>query len=186
MSYRLIVIAFLFFSAQCYCQNIYKGRLVSGLTGKPIRSGLIDLNGKLLSDTDTLGYFAIELDSATNITLGFSTTEVGNFSIANLHFKKNETLLITFEPECTYSSQKDIARDSIKLLMSFGAFSPLLTKKDHAFEKKYNLLYYGYGDCSGGIVTDCIEVYNKAISKYLDKKYGRKWRKEVNKGVLGL
>ena len=70
--------------------------------------------------------------------------------------------------------------------MIFNAFSPPLESKDKLFEKKYKVMYHGCGDGCTGIITDCIETYNKSIGDYLDKKYGKVWRKEVNKDVLGL
>jgi hypothetical protein len=186
MDRLLISLCLLIFSNICFSQKLYKGRAVSALTGSGLKGALIERSGKLVADTDSLGYFSLELDSTNNIALDFSTIEVGNISIGGLHFKKDEVLLISLLPDCLYSSSKDRKQDEIKLLMAFTAFSPQLTKSDRAFEKKYKLQYYGYGEGCTGIVVDCIETYNKAIAAFLDKKYGKSWRKEVNKGVTGL
>lgn len=139
-----------------------------------------------MADTDSLGYFTLELDSTNNIALDFSATEVGNIGIGGLHFKKDEVLQISLMPDCLYSSSNDIKQGKIKLLMAFTAFGPQLTKRDLAFEKKYRLQYYGYGEGCTGIVEDCMTTYNKAVAAFLDKKYGKSWRKEVHKGVPGL
>jgi hypothetical protein len=182
----LFISVFLYHWSFCFSQTIFKGRLVSALTGKPVKSALIEKDGKLIADTDSLGYFSLDIDSATNIELSFSTTELGSFSISGLHFKMNEVLLISFKPDCNHSPQKDIKEKKIKLLMISNAFSPPLDSKDKLFEKKYKVVYHGCGDGCTGIITDCIEMYNKVIGEFLDKKYGKAWRKEVNKEVLGL
>lgn len=182
----LIILICLLYSVNSYSQNLYKGRLISSLTRKPIHSGYIELNGKLVASSDTSGYFTIELDSANNIALIIWSSEIGWVVVDNLHFKKNEAIVILLNPDCLYSFEKDIKENKLKLLITFGAFSKPLTEADHAFEKKYSLIYSGYGSDAGGVVTDCIETYNHSIGLYLDKKYGNRWRQEVNKNVTGL
>lgn len=186
MNRKIIFLGLLVLSNLCFSQNTYRGRAVSALTGRGLKGAMIEVSGKLVGDTDSLGYFVLELDSANNIALDFSTLEVGNIGIGGLHFKKGEVLEISLMPDCLYSSSKDIKQGKIKFLMAFNAFSPQLTKRDLAFEKKYKVEYYGYGEGCTGIVMDCMETYNKAAAAFLDKKYGKSWRKEVNKGVPGL
>ena len=167
-------------------QNLYKGKLISGLTGKAIKSGYIEFNDKLLATTDTLGNFTIELDSANNISLIFYSEETGWIAIDSLQFNKNEILIITLVPECLNSAEQDIKEEKIKLFRAAGAFGPSPTKADYAFEKKYKVSYHGDGGCTNAIALDCLETYNRIVGIYLDKKYGPKWRKEVSKSVHGL
>jgi hypothetical protein len=182
----VILISVLFVSLLCCSQDLYRGRLVSALTGKPIRSGYIEMNDKIIADTDTLGFFTIKLDSPDKVALAIYASEVGWIAVEGLQFKANETLVIPLTPECLYSAQSDIEEGKIKLLLIFNAFSSPLSKQDLFFEKKYKLTYYGYGEGCTGILTDCIDFYNNAIGKFLDKKYGKKWRGEVNREVSGL
>ncbi len=182
----ILVFLSLLLSETDYAQIAYKGKLISSLSGKPVKGALIEKDGQIVAGSDSLGFFAFESDSASNVELTFETVEVGNISISGLRFRKDEVLLISLEPTCQFSHEKDIANRKPKMLMVFNAFSPRLTKKDHAFEKKYHLTYWGYGDGCTGIVTDCIDTYNRAVGLYLDKKYGKKWRKEVNSDVSGL
>ncbi len=186
MRSALIILACLLLCVSSNSQNLYKGKLISGLTGKPIRSGYIEFKDKILATTDTLGNFTIELDSANNIALIFYSAEVGWTAIDNLQFNKNDILVITLLPECLNSAEKDIKANKIKLFRAAGAFSSLPAKTDHDFEKKYKIIYYGDGGCTNSIAIDCLETYNHTIGIYLDKKYGTKWRKEVSKGVYGL
>ena len=181
-----ILISVLFGSLLCSSQDLYKGKLVSALTGKPIRSGYIEMNNNLVAATDTLGFFTIKLDTPGKVAFVVYASEVGWMAVNDLQFKVNETLVIPLTPDCLYSAQSDIEEGKIKLLLVFNAFSPPLSEQDLLFEKKYNLSYYGYGEGCTGIVTDCIDTYNMAIGKFLDKKYGKKWRKEISRRVTGL
>jgi hypothetical protein len=169
-----------------HSQTLYKGRLVSGLTDRPIKSGYIQFNERLLASTDSLGYFTIELDSSKNIALIFYSPEVRWVAIDNLQFHTNEIKVITLFPECFYSAEKDIKENNVKLFRAAGPFSILPTKADNKFEKKYNVTYYGDGGDIDALATDCIETYNHKIAIYLDKKYGKTWRKKVSKGVYIL
>ena len=167
-------------------QPLYKGKLVSGLTGKPIKGAYIEFNSVLLGDTDSTGAFTIALDIANDIPLIFYSPEIGWIVKENLNFYKDSIALITLTPECEYSAEKDIQEEKFKLFIASGPFSPSLTKADYKFEKKYAVNYYGDGDCTSAIATDCLYMYNQTIFTYLDKKYGKNWRKKVNKNVYGL
>ncbi|HVF98097.1 MAG TPA: hypothetical protein VM871_12280, partial [Flavisolibacter sp.] len=162
MNRIFFLLCLLIVSICCSSQNTYRGRAVSALTGKGLKGAMIERNAKLVADTDSQGYFTIELDSTANIALDFSTIEVGNIGVGGLSFKKDEVLQILLMPDCLYSAASDIRKGKVKLLMAFTAFSPRLTKGDFAFEKKYKLQYWGYGEGCTGIVEDCMETYNKA------------------------
>jgi hypothetical protein len=182
----------LFFSLCAFCgkaQKIYTGRLMSALTGKAITSAIISVersSDNIVYGVDSLGYFKIQTDSPSDVSLSFSTSELGNIQIGGLVFKEDEIVVIRLTADCAYSASKDIREGKIKLLMIFTGFSPPLTKKDKAFEKKYHLTYWGYGEGCTGILTDCIDTYNWEIAQYLDKKYGNRWREEITQVVSGL
>ena len=162
---------------------------MSALTGKAITSAVISVvkpSDNIVYGVDSLGYFKIQTDDPSDVSLSFSTLEVGNMQIGGLVFKEDETVVIELPADCLYSATRDIQEGKIKLLMVFNAFSPPITKKDRRFEKKYHLTYFGYGDGCTGILTDCIDSYNSEIAQYLDKKYGKKWRKEITLAVSGI
>ena len=71
MRTKIIIFICLLIYTSGNSQTLYKGKLVSGLTGKPIKSGYIECNGKLLANTDTAGSFTIAIDKANNISLIF-------------------------------------------------------------------------------------------------------------------
>jgi hypothetical protein len=78
---------------------------------------------------------------------------------------------------------RDIKKGNPRLLL-VGSIAPVVYPDQHLFEKKYKVHYHDYGDIAPA--SECIVQYNKRIFTYLDKKYGRKWRKEVRKDVIGL
>ena len=48
---------------------------------------------------------------------------------------------------------------------------------DTKFAKKYKIQF---------IDTGCIVEFNKVTFAFLDRKYGKKWRKQIRKDLLGL
>ena len=55
---------------------------------------------------------------------------------------------------------------------------------DDKFAKKYKIQFVDTGCVIED--SDCIAAYNKATFEYLDKKYGKKWRKYVRQDLIGL
>ena len=55
---------------------------------------------------------------------------------------------------------------------------------DDKFAKKFKIQFIDTGCVMEN--TDCIAAYNKATFEYLDKKYGKKWRKYSRKDLIGL
>ena len=53
------------------------------------------------------------------------------------------------------------------------------------FEKKYGVKYEIYG-CIAPDQDDCMISYNKVVFAYLDGKFGKAWRKEIRKDVVGF
>ena len=87
---------------------------------------------------------------------------------------------------CYHSKQKalrDLSRGKVEFLLQ-GGIAPIHIKGQEIFEKKYATHYRDLG-CMipKGL---CLDVYNREIGQYLDKKHGKAWRKEVRKDVPGL
>lgn len=81
------------------------------------------------------------------------------------------------------SALKDISEGRIKLLLQSGE-APVVYLADSAFQKKYNLIYHDYGCISEP--RTCMLQYNRTVFEYLDQTFGRRWRREVRKDVIGL
>ena len=96
-------------------QTNYKVRLVSGLTGKPIKSGYIyTRNDNLIGATDTLGYFTVESDSLINAPIIFFSEKTGWTAIDKFEPKKGEVTVLLLSPQCLYSAEDDIAKKKNK------------------------------------------------------------------------
>ena len=97
--------------------------------------------------------------------------------IAYLYFRKK---YYSKSSELARSFQNDI--DFKKRVEEFR--KEIAIEYQDKFEKKYNIEYYDFGCTPPN--EECVIQYNKTIFANLDKKYGRKWRKEVRKDVIGL
>lgn len=66
--------------------------------------------------------------------------------------------------------------------------------RKYPFWKKYGVTYFSYAplkkdgklDCYLGTPNHLLTAYNEEVFRYLDKKFGQKWRKEVPPGIFGL
>jgi len=77
----------------------------------------------------------------------------------------------------------DIKNGEINILESSG-IAPVFYKSDSKFAKKYKVNFVEYG-CEG-VAWESFYQYNRTVFKYLDKKYGTKWRKRIRKDIVGL
>lgn len=77
----------------------------------------------------------------------------------------------------------DIKKEKICFMLQ-GGIAPIYKPGQEVFEKKYKVTYLDLGCVVP--TTLCIEHYNAEVAKYLDLKYGKQWRKEVRKDVLGI
>ena len=79
-------------------------------------------------------------------------------------------------------AESDIKNGYIRILMSSGLILHLLDG-DQDFEKKYKLKFYN--ECIY-ISKKSIYEYNTVVFNYLDAVFGKEWRKEIRKDVIGL
>lgn len=81
-------------------------------------------------------------------------------------------------------AEKDIKKGKIKLLL-VGSIAPIANSKyDLVFQDKYKVFYYDFG-CNAP-AQECIIQYNEKIFEYLDSRFGKQWRNEIRKDVIGL
>lgn len=78
----------------------------------------------------------------------------------------------------------DIEKHEQKIFLPGGFISSTITKEDSIFEKKYQIKFISQG-CVKFEGENELE-YNQEIFKYLDKKYGKKWRNEIRIDAIGL
>lgn len=85
--------------------------------------------------------------------------------------------------QVTKLANQDIPNGTPFLLLQSG-IAPVVYTTDKKFEDKYKAYYYESG-CTGPKEKFAVE-YNKIIFAYLTDKYGRKWKKEIRKDVIGF
>ena len=78
---------------------------------------------------------------------------------------------------------KEIKNNSPKIVIVGGIVSAI-RPGDEKFAIKYKVQFIDTGCVTED--NNCIAAYNKATFEYLDKKYGKKWRKYARKDLLGL
>ena len=100
-------------------------------------------------------------------------------------FKSNDTSCNGYYTDL---ANKDI-ENGHPMLLEIGLPSVVIMRRGHnndlSFEKKYGVKYEGLG-CTTADDRNCLKIYNNTIFKYLDSKYGKKWRRKVNRNTLGL
>lgn len=91
------------------------------------------------------------------------------------------------DKDCTFNREralKDIQNKKPSLLLQGGIIS-VVKASDKDFEEKYKISFWDFG-CVMSDNIECIIAYNKTIFEYLDKTFGKKWRQEIRKDVIGL
>lgn len=79
----------------------------------------------------------------------------------------------------------DIASHQIRIFGVGGIASTAYGKEDSLFETKHNVRYVLYG-CQPEYMFDQMKEYNLEVGQYLDKRYGKQWRKELHLDVIAL
>ena len=80
-------------------------------------------------------------------------------------------------------SLKEIENKSPKIVI-VGGIVRAARPGDDKFAKRYHIQFIDTGCVLED--NDCLAAYNKATFEYLDKKFGRKWRKQARKDLIGL
>jgi len=164
-----------------------KVRLLAGLElTTPIEAYVTIKSADKFAITDSLGQF--QIDSLPTGTYKLSVQGFGyqqTDTIINITKSINNLdLLIIAECEINKDiAQKDIKKNKPRLLLS-GGIAPVIYSDQEKFEKKYGVKYFDYGCVTPS--SECIEQYNKEVFKYLDNKFGKSWRREVRKDVIGF
>ncbi|KGO85210.1 FEKKY domain-containing protein [Flavobacterium suncheonense] len=191
---KIVFISFLFINS-IYSQDKSNGLSISGnlkvLFGLELttpKNALIELTpSRKVVDIDSVGNYKFE-----NLKSGIYKIQVIDFNIKPKEFSvelkdesiTNFNLLINADCEVNKEiAEIDIQNKKPRLLL-IGSIAPIFYSNQGKFEKKYEIKYYDFG-CTPPS-EECVIQYNKTVFDYLDKKYGRKWRKEVRKDVIGL
>lgn len=143
--------------------------------------------GNQTAVVDSLGNYKLDhLKSGHYIIKELSYNKTPKEYNIELIDKSIEDFNLTIIADCEVN--QEIAEIDIKFnkprLLIIGGIAPVIYKNQEKFQKKYKIEYFDFGCVSPD--EECIKLYNKFIFKYLDTKFGQKWRKEVRKDVVGL
>jgi hypothetical protein len=165
-----------------------KINLLIGLEMVPVQEALVTVkNTGQVATTDSLGNFKLE-----NLKLGKHQLQVlgASFSAIDTSVTITEVsitdLSLVAIADCSINediAQRDIKKNKSRLLI-VGGIAPVVYVHQEKFEKKYDVKYHDFGCVAPN--EKCIEQYNQVVFKFLDSRYGKKWRKEVRKDVVGI
>lgn len=82
------------------------------------------------------------------------------------------------------TANEDILKLQMVILLPGGIAGTEVLNKDTIFENRYNIEYLSLGCVRAGCTNEW--EYNTVIFKYLDKKFGTKWRAEIRKESIGF
>lgn len=75
-------------------------------------------------------------------------------------------------------------QNGIPFLLLMGGVAPTIISTDPQFENTYDIYFFEFG-CTGP-ENKILFAYNQVIFEHLNKKYGKKWKNEVRKDVIGF
>jgi hypothetical protein len=155
---------------------------------------------KLVSEIDTIN-LKTDFDGKFN----FHSNDINSYRLTTEYvgFKNYDTLikvlaqyyiLIILERNFYPASQLDgdngerakehIKANIIRLVLPGSFACPVLSPADTIFELNYALKYTCQGCIRYG--NENYSEYNYFMAKFLDKKYGKRWRKYARKDIIGL
>ena len=167
------------------------GTIVSTNNGTPISYATIMLTRTKGTISDSLGYFTVN---------GLKKGQY-KLSLSSLGYNSKDTtititdhdinnLVLAIYSDCNSFPEvnkemalKDIIKGKPKLLLA-GGIAPVIYETDKTFQIKYGVSFFDYGCVSPS--QECMLAYNKTVFEYLDKTYGKDWRKEIRKDIIGL
>jgi len=196
MRYILILLIFNI-SIQLSAQEIedslhlsIQGKVISGKYNIPLEGSSVSIVGMNIGAiSDSLGIFVIKNLEKGEYNVEFRDIRFGYLdTLIELNEKSIENLNIFMFARCISinadTAKSDIQKGNPELLL-VGRIAPVEYPRDKEFEKKYDIEYYDFGCVVPG-PDECIIEYNNVIFEYLDDKFGKEWRKEVRKDVIGF
>ena len=176
------------------------GTAISFYTNQPIPYGFVHFqkNGKTKSTVcDSLGHFVMTGLSKGKYTLSFEIMKGYYYKDKDTSFSLTNNIdnfKFIAHLACANDFDEQKALDDIKsnvpkiILVSKQVFNDtfphiILNIVDKDFQNKYGIVYSDQSIHVG--YEECMLPYNLTIFKYLDKKFGIEWRKELRQDAVG-
>jgi len=80
-------------------------------------------------------------------------------------------------------AQQDIEKGIAFLLIQSG-YAPEVYSTDKLFEATFGVFYYEQGCVAPD--SEMMQTYNIEVFEYLDRVYGKKWRRSIRRDVIGF
>jgi hypothetical protein len=149
-------------------------------------SAITDLHGKFYFKNITSDSIHLFINHSGYFIIDTTINSVSN--PLNLKFELiNDTSYIYQISLSKYNKKgalEDIKRGKIQLLLPGGLISSPTFSNDSVFKEKYKLTFKSQGCVR--LNGENEKAYNLEVFKYLDLKYGKTWRDEIRKDVIGL
>lgn len=149
---------------------------------------LIELEGEDKSTTtDSQGNYCFENleNKKSDLKVFGYTYQPKSFSV-NINSTSVENFDLKLKADCLVNGEiaKTDLKNSQPRLLLIGGMIPTIKSGQAEFEKKYDIVYSDFGCMQDPY--ECVKQYNEVVFTYLDKTYGKGWRKEVRDDVIGF
>jgi hypothetical protein len=164
--------------------GVLRGHLLSGVDSLPVADAFVTVQGPSSTKrqvVDSRGDFLIAglppgTYSLTVRALGYPVHRRA-FTIAA---GDTVTLSIVMVPHCQFDSltaMRDIAAGHPRIVLQSG-IAPIVSPWDSIVEKRYGFTYVELGDQLVDPM-ECLRRHNRVVFRFLDAKYGPRWRDSV-------
>lgn len=179
------------FSQENETENYFiEGKIIAlhGIKSYPVAESLIELTGKQngLEESNDDGEFRFSDLKSGEYKIRFICSYGELDTIIKIENENIKDLNIAFISDCEIDAEiakLDLKNKSPKLLI-YGGIAPTEVYGQEKFEEKYGVEYFSYGCIAPAY--ECVLEYNQVIFDFLTGKYGKKWRREVRKDVVGI
>jgi hypothetical protein len=167
-----------------------EGKIIAllGIKSYPVTESVIKLTGEQngLEESNSNGEFRFSDLKSGEYKIKFISSYGELDTIIKIENRDLKDLNIVFISDCEIDAEianLDLKNKTPRLLI-FGGIAPTEVYGQEKFEEKFGVEYYNYGCIAPAY--ECALEYNQVIFDFLTDKYGKKWRREVRKDVVGI
>jgi hypothetical protein len=160
-----------------------KGSIVSAILGDTIPEAIVRLKGPVVHETLTLkGIYGFrELppgEYAISATVRGYFSETYTFTILDSSRHSHDFRLSSSDIRTRSAelAERDIRADSMRLFFGSGIVGYTYTDNDLRFQRVFRVTLCNTGCIDKPETAD----YNRVIMEYLEQRYGRRWRDQVD------